>query len=29
MALLRELLRLYQVFEAAEIPVIPYKGPCF
>ena len=27
MALLRELLRLYQAFEAAEIPVIPYKGP--
>src|ERR1700720_18402 len=27
MALLRELLRLHQVFEAAKIPVIPYKGP--
>lgn len=27
MALLRELLRLYGLFEAAEIPVIPYKGP--
>jgi putative nucleotidyltransferase-like protein len=27
MALLRELLCLYRVFEAAKIPVIPYKGP--
>ena len=25
--LLREMLRLYQLFEAAQIPVIPYKGP--
>ena len=27
LALLHELLRLYQMFEAAQIPVIPYKGP--
>ena len=27
MVLLRELLRLYPLFEAAQIPVIPYKGP--
>ena len=27
MVLLRELLRLHQLFEAAQIPVIPYKGP--
>jgi Uncharacterised nucleotidyltransferase len=27
MALLRELLRLHQLFEAAQILVIPYKGP--
>lgn len=27
MALLRELLRLHQVFEAAQILVVPYKGP--
>jgi putative nucleotidyltransferase-like protein len=27
MVLLRELLHLYQLFEAAQIPVIPYKGP--
>jgi hypothetical protein len=27
MVLLRELLRLYRLFEAAQIPVIPYKGP--
>jgi hypothetical protein len=27
MVLLRELLRLYPLFEAARIPVIPYKGP--
>jgi hypothetical protein len=27
MALLRELLRLHQAFEAAQILVIPYKGP--
>ena len=27
MVLLRELLHLYQLFDAAQIPVIPYKGP--
>lgn len=27
MVLLRELLHLYPLFEAAQIPVIPYKGP--
>ena len=27
MALLRELLELHRLFEAAQIPVIPYKGP--
>jgi hypothetical protein len=27
MALLHELLRLHQIFEAAPFPVIPYKGP--
>jgi len=27
MALLRELLRLHQLFEAAQILVVPYKGP--
>jgi putative nucleotidyltransferase-like protein len=27
MVLLRELLRLHPLFEAAQIPVIPYKGP--
>jgi|HubBroStandDraft_4_1064222.scaffolds.fasta_scaffold00245_17 hypothetical protein len=27
MALLHELLRLHPLFEAAQIPVIPYKGP--
>ena len=27
MVLLRELLRLLEVFESAQIPVIPYKGP--
>ena len=27
MALLWELLHLHQLFEAAQIPVIPYKGP--
>ena len=27
LALLQELLRLYERFEAARIPVIPYKGP--
>jgi Uncharacterised nucleotidyltransferase len=27
MVLLRELLRLHKLFEAAQIPVIPYKGP--
>src|SRR5579864_2118247 len=27
MVLLRELLRLHQLFEAAQIPAIPYKGP--
>src|ERR1019366_10770836 len=27
MALLRELLRLHQLFGDAQIPVIPYKGP--
>jgi hypothetical protein len=27
MVLLRELLRLYPLFEAAQIPVVPYKGP--
>jgi hypothetical protein len=27
MSYLRELLRLHQLFEAAQIPVIPYKGP--
>jgi hypothetical protein len=27
MVLLRELLRLYALFEAAQIPAIPYKGP--
>ena len=26
-ALLRELLRLHKLFESANIPVIPYKGP--
>ena len=27
MVLLRELLRLHRLFEAAQIPIIPYKGP--
>jgi hypothetical protein len=27
MVLLRELLQLYRLFEAAQIPIIPYKGP--
>jgi len=27
MALLRELLQLHPLFEAAQIPIIPYKGP--
>ena len=27
MKLLVELLRIHQLFEAAQIPVIPYKGP--
>jgi hypothetical protein len=27
MVLLRELLHLYELFETAQIPVIPYKGP--
>lgn len=27
MVLLRELLRLYPLFETAQIPVVPYKGP--